>query len=78
MTEKTVVRTERAPAPFQGAPYSQAVRAGELVTAALRERREKSAAIRVRTPGRLETRMLSVYAVTGLLLPTRAPCRAPP
>ena len=31
MAEKTVVRTERAPAPFQGAPYSQAVRAGDLV-----------------------------------------------
>jgi 2-iminobutanoate/2-iminopropanoate deaminase len=31
MAEKTVVRTERAPAPFQGAPYSQAVRTGELV-----------------------------------------------
>jgi 2-iminobutanoate/2-iminopropanoate deaminase len=29
--EKTVVRTEEAPAPFQGAPYSQAIRAGELV-----------------------------------------------
>jgi 2-iminobutanoate/2-iminopropanoate deaminase len=31
MAEKTVVRTEAAPAPFQGAPYSQAIRAGELV-----------------------------------------------
>jgi 2-iminobutanoate/2-iminopropanoate deaminase len=31
VTEKTVVRTESAPAPFQGAPYSQAIRAGELV-----------------------------------------------
>ena len=31
MAEKTVVRTERAPAPFQGAPYSQAIRAGDLV-----------------------------------------------
>lgn len=31
MADKTVVRTERAPAPFQGAPYSQAIRAGELV-----------------------------------------------
>ena len=30
-TEKAVVRTEAAPAPFQGAPYSQAIRAGELV-----------------------------------------------
>jgi 2-iminobutanoate/2-iminopropanoate deaminase len=29
--EKSVVRTERAPAPFQGAPYSQAIRAGDLV-----------------------------------------------
>ncbi len=29
--EKTVVRTEAAPAPFQGAPYNQAIRAGELV-----------------------------------------------
>ena len=24
--EKTVIRTEKAPAPFQGAPYSQAIR----------------------------------------------------
>jgi 2-iminobutanoate/2-iminopropanoate deaminase len=31
MAEKSVVRTERAPAPFQGAPYSQAIRAGDLV-----------------------------------------------
>jgi 2-iminobutanoate/2-iminopropanoate deaminase len=31
MAEKIVVRTERAPAPFQGAPYSQAIRAGELI-----------------------------------------------
>ena len=31
MAEKTVVRTEAAPAPFQGAPYSQAIRVGELV-----------------------------------------------
>jgi 2-iminobutanoate/2-iminopropanoate deaminase len=31
MTEKSVVRTEAAPAPFQGAPYSQAIRAGEFV-----------------------------------------------
>ena len=31
MTEKTVVRTDAAPAPFQGAPYSQAIRAGDLV-----------------------------------------------
>ena len=29
--EKTVIRTEAAPAPFQGAPYSQAVVAGDLV-----------------------------------------------
>jgi 2-iminobutanoate/2-iminopropanoate deaminase len=28
---KTVVRTEAAPAPFQGAPYSQAIVAGGLV-----------------------------------------------
>ena len=28
---KTVVRTERAPAPFQGAPYSQAIKAGGFV-----------------------------------------------
>lgn len=28
---KDVVRTEEAPAPFQGAPYSQAIRAGGLV-----------------------------------------------
>jgi 2-iminobutanoate/2-iminopropanoate deaminase len=31
MSEKTVVRTEAAPAPFQGAPYSQAIRAAGLV-----------------------------------------------
>ncbi len=31
MTEKIVVRTDGAPAPFQGAPYSQAIRAGDLV-----------------------------------------------
>ncbi len=29
--ETTAVRTDAAPAPFQGAPYSQAIRAGELV-----------------------------------------------
>jgi 2-iminobutanoate/2-iminopropanoate deaminase len=29
--EKTVIRTESAPAPFQGAPYNQAIVAGELV-----------------------------------------------
>jgi 2-iminobutanoate/2-iminopropanoate deaminase len=28
MAEKTAVRTEQAPAPFQGAPYSQAITAG--------------------------------------------------
>lgn len=28
---KTVVRTEKAPAPFQGAPYSQAIKTGDLV-----------------------------------------------
>jgi 2-iminobutanoate/2-iminopropanoate deaminase len=31
MEEKRVVRTERAPAPFQGAPYSQAIAAGGFV-----------------------------------------------
>ena len=31
MSEKAAVRTEAAPAPFQGAPYSQAIRAGGLV-----------------------------------------------
>ena len=31
MAQKEVVRTEDAPAPFQGAPYSQAVRYGDLV-----------------------------------------------
>ena len=31
MSEKEVVRTERAPAPFQGAPYNQAIRTGGLV-----------------------------------------------
>jgi 2-iminobutanoate/2-iminopropanoate deaminase len=29
--EKQAVRTERAPAPFQGAPYSQAIRANGFV-----------------------------------------------
>ena len=29
--EKTVIRTEAAPAPFQGAPYNQAMVAGGLV-----------------------------------------------
>ncbi len=31
MNEKTAVRTEKAPAPFQGAPYSQAIKTGGLV-----------------------------------------------
>lgn len=31
MPEKTAVLTDRAPAPFQGAPYSQAIRHGDLV-----------------------------------------------
>jgi 2-iminobutanoate/2-iminopropanoate deaminase len=31
VAEKEAVRTEEAPAPFQGAPYSQAIRAGGLV-----------------------------------------------
>jgi 2-iminobutanoate/2-iminopropanoate deaminase len=31
MAQKAVVRTENAPAPFQGAPYSQAVTFGDLV-----------------------------------------------
>jgi 2-iminobutanoate/2-iminopropanoate deaminase len=31
MAEKSVVRTENAPAPFQGAPYSQAIKTGDLV-----------------------------------------------
>jgi 2-iminobutanoate/2-iminopropanoate deaminase len=31
MAGKTVVRTEEAPAPFQGAPYSQAISAAGLV-----------------------------------------------
>jgi 2-iminobutanoate/2-iminopropanoate deaminase len=29
--EKEAIRTEAAPAPFQGAPYSQAIRAGGLL-----------------------------------------------
>lgn len=29
--EKQVIRTEAAPAPFQGAPYNQAIRVGDLV-----------------------------------------------
>lgn len=31
MADKTAIRTEAAPAPYQGAPYSQAIRAGGLV-----------------------------------------------
>jgi 2-iminobutanoate/2-iminopropanoate deaminase len=31
LTEKRVVRTEAAPAPFQGAPYSQAIASGGFV-----------------------------------------------
>jgi 2-iminobutanoate/2-iminopropanoate deaminase len=31
VAEKDAVRTEEAPAPFQGAPYSQAIRAGGFV-----------------------------------------------
>ena len=31
MVEKSVVRTEAAPAPFRGAPYSQAIVCGDLV-----------------------------------------------
>ena len=31
MPERIVIRTEAAPAPFQGAPYSQAIRNGDLV-----------------------------------------------
>ena len=31
MAEKTIVRTESAPAPFEGAPYSQAIRAGDFI-----------------------------------------------
>jgi 2-iminobutanoate/2-iminopropanoate deaminase len=31
VSEKRVVRTEAAPAPFQGAPYSQAIAAGGFV-----------------------------------------------
>ena len=31
MADKAVIRTESAPAPFQGAPYSQAIRAGGFV-----------------------------------------------
>jgi 2-iminobutanoate/2-iminopropanoate deaminase len=31
VADKAVVRTDAAPAPFQGAPYSQAIRVGDLV-----------------------------------------------
>ena len=31
MADKNAVRTEKAPAPFQRAPYSQAIRAGDYV-----------------------------------------------
>jgi 2-iminobutanoate/2-iminopropanoate deaminase len=31
MPEKSVIRTDRAPAPFRGAPYSQAIRFGDLL-----------------------------------------------
>lgn len=31
MSDKTVVRTDRAPAPFQGAPYNQAIVTDQLV-----------------------------------------------
>jgi 2-iminobutanoate/2-iminopropanoate deaminase len=31
VAEKEVVSTDRAPGPFQGAPYNQAIRVGELV-----------------------------------------------
>jgi 2-iminobutanoate/2-iminopropanoate deaminase len=31
VADKTVIRTEAAPAPFQGAPYSQAIRIGDFV-----------------------------------------------
>lgn len=31
MEAKHVVRTDRAPGPFQGAPYNQAIRSGDLV-----------------------------------------------
>ena len=31
MADKEAIRTDEAPAPFQGAPYSQAIRAGGLV-----------------------------------------------
>jgi 2-iminobutanoate/2-iminopropanoate deaminase len=31
MSSPIVIRTEEAPSPFQGAPYSQAIKTGELV-----------------------------------------------
>ena len=31
MAKKDVIRTDKAPGPFQGAPYNQAVRVGGLV-----------------------------------------------
>ncbi len=31
MAQKSAVRTDQAPAPFQGAPYSQAIRVSDLV-----------------------------------------------
>jgi 2-iminobutanoate/2-iminopropanoate deaminase len=31
MAEKAIIRTDRAPGPFQGSPYNQAVRVGDLV-----------------------------------------------
>jgi 2-iminobutanoate/2-iminopropanoate deaminase len=31
VAEKEIIRTDRAPGPFQGAPYNQAVRIGDLV-----------------------------------------------
>jgi 2-iminobutanoate/2-iminopropanoate deaminase len=31
MADKSAVRTESAPAPFQGAPYSQAIKTGDYV-----------------------------------------------
>ncbi len=31
MADKAIIRTDRAPGPFQGAPYNQAVRIGDLV-----------------------------------------------
>ena len=31
MADKDVIRTDRAPGPFQGAPYNQAIRVGDLV-----------------------------------------------